>query len=238
MHILIVEDEPEMLAMLQDGLREHGHTVTASFDGETGLAIAMAELFDVIVLDVLLPGMDGYGIARALRLRDDALSRHAPILMLTACDREDQVIQGLEFGADYYMTKPFSFLELLARIKSIRRHTAIARKTCLCVEDLIFNPETQAIQRGGKTLDLTRTERTLLICLLRSAGATVSRHTLMAEVWGDPNKVGNSTLDAFMNLLRNKVDTPFKKKLIQTRRGAGYCILSKTISDATPWLNK
>jgi DNA-binding response OmpR family regulator len=192
----------------------------------------MTERFDVIVLDVMLPGINGYGLARTLRSSVNASSRHTPVLMLTACDREDQIIQGLELGADYYMTKPFSFLELLARIKSVRRHTAVLRDPCIRVADLVFDPEHQLVKRDGRAIELTRTERTLLACLLRSLGETVPRSTLMAEVWGDQNKVGNSTLDAFMNLLRNKVDSPYKRKLIETKRGAGYLIRSTATSDS------
>ena len=224
MHVLIVEDETEMLAMLCVGVEEHGHTVTCACDGMAGLSLATAKTFDVIVLDVLLPGCSGNEVARRLRASPDAMSRHTPILMLTACDAENQVIQGLDTGADYYMTKPFSFLELLARMKSLQRHTLTARSSCMRVDDLIFDPENHLIQRAGKSIDLTRTERTLLACLLRSTGTTVPRQTLLSEVWGDSNPVGNSTLDAFMNLLRNKIDTPFQRKLIQTTRGVGYRI--------------
>ena len=235
MHILIVEDEPQMLEMLCDGLREHGHAVTPVRDGDAGLALVTAERFDVIVLDVLLPGLSGYEFARALRSAANAASLQTPILMLTACDREDQIIQGLDIGADYYMTKPFSFLELLARIKSIRRHTAIAQDSCLRVEDLVFDPRHHLVKRAGLAIELTRTERSLLACLLRSAGATVSRQSLMAEVWGEGHTVGNSTLDAFMNLLRNKVDIPFKRKLIQTTRGVGYSIRSSNCTETATW---
>ncbi len=224
MRILIVEDEAEMLAMLCAGLQEHEHTVTPACTGETGLSLATTRAFDVIVLDVLLPVCNGYEVTRKLRASPVAMSRHAPVLMLTACDAEDQVIQGLDLGADDYMTKPFSFLELLARIKSLQRHTRTARSSFMRVDDLVFDPEKHLVRRAGTAIDLTRTERTLLACLLRSAGTTVSRQTLMSEVWGDSNPVGSSTLDAFMNLLRNKVDTPFERKLIETTRGVGYRI--------------
>ena len=232
MHILVVEDEPEMLAMLCGGLQEHGHTVTPACDGESGLLLATANAFDVIVLDVLLPGCNGYEVARRLRASQDAGSRHSPILMLTACDAEDQVIHGLDLGADFYITKPFSFLELLARIKSLQRQIRTAQDYCIRVDDLVFYPGKCLVMRAGLTLDLTRTERTLLACLLRSVGTTVSRKILMSEVWGESNPVGNSTLDAFMNLLRNKIDTQFQRKLIQTARGVGYGIYSDAISEA------
>ena len=130
---------------------------------------------DVILLDVLLPGCNGYEVARRLRASQDAVSRYAPILMLTACDAEDQVIQGLDLGADFYITKPFSFLELLARIKSLQRPSTIARSSCVRVDDLVFHPENCVVRRAGTIIDLTRTERILLACLLRSAGTTVSR---------------------------------------------------------------
>ncbi len=233
MHILIVEDEPEMLTMLCGGLEEQGHTVTPACDGNTGLSLATSRSFDVIVLDVLLPGCNGFEVARTLRASKDAESCHTPILMLTACDAEDQVIEGLDLGADYYMTKPFSFRELLARLMSLQRQSVMAR-SCLRVDDLVFDPEKQSVKRAGTSIDLTRTERTLLACLLRSVGTTVSRQSLMSQVWGEGSRVGNSTLDAFMNLLRSKVDAPYKRKLIQTTRGVGYRIRPVAASEGWP----
>lgn len=218
MRVLIVEDEEKMLQLLRDGLREHGHTVMTASDGQDGLELAESHQFDVVVLDILLPKLNGFEVAKCLR----RVENPAAILMLTACDSEDQIVRGLESGADDYLTKPFSFRELLARIKSVTRSVPEFRSSALCVDTLTFDCSLREAFRGGKSLGLTRTELTILECLMRSAGNPVSRSDLIKAVWGEDRKVGNSTLDAFINLLRNKVDVPFERKLVHTVKGVGY----------------
>lgn len=218
MRVLIVEDEEKMLQLLRDGLREHGHTVMTALDGQDGLALAEAHQFDVVVLDVLLPKLSGYEVASHLR----RLDIQAAILMLTACDSEDQIIRGLEAGADDYLTKPFSFRELLARIKSVTRRIPGGQQTTLTIDTLVFDSFLHEASRSGTPLCLTRTELALLSCMMKSVGSPVSRSMLIDAVWGENRKIGNSTLDAFINLLRNKVDVPFEKKLIHTVKGLGY----------------
>lgn len=219
MRILIVEDEEKMRELLRDGLREHGHTVIAAGDGEDGLALAGAHEFDVIVLDVMLPQISGMEVAARLRSRASS----AAVLMLTACDAQEQIIEGLERGADDYLTKPFSFPELLARIKSITRRSASAPPS-LRVGDLVLDAVRRQVFRAGVLLDLTRTEHLLLECLMKAGGKILPRQELIESVWGRDRTIGNSTLDAFINLLRNKVDAPFGRRIIRTVKGVGYCL--------------
>lgn len=226
MRVLIVEDEEKMLQLLRDGLREHGHTVMTAKDGQDGLELAISHNFDVIVLDLLLPRLGGYDVAKQLR----AKAIQTAILMLTACDSEEQIIHGFEAGADDYLTKPFSFRELLARMKSVTRQVFWEADSTVCIDTLIFDPRQHEAFREGKALNLTKTELALLACLIRSAGTPISRSSLIYQVWGEERKIGNSTLDAFINLLRNKVDVPFASKLIHTVKGVGYGLWVETES--------
>lgn len=223
MRILVVEDEAKMLRMLRDGLREHGHTVMTACDGQDGLELAQTYKFDVVVLDVMLPKLDGYQVAGSLRESRNS----AAILMLTACDGQDEIIKGLDLGADDYLTKPFAFMELLARIKSLTRRPATRGTASLSVEDLIVDCQSHQAFRGSKLLELTRTEYYLLECLIKSAGETVARRSLMESVPAQDGGMRNSTLDVFMSLLRSKVDEPYERRLIYTVRGVGYCLRAR-----------
>lgn len=218
MRVLIAEDEPRMLQLLQQGLREHGHAVVASSDGDAALDLAMRCGFDVLILDVGLPGRDGYSVARALR----ASGARTPILMLTAFDREDDIVRGLNLGADDYLTKPFSFPELLARLRSIARADAERPPEELTVDTLVLHPVQYTASRAGFALHLTRSEFLLLLRLMQDAPKAVSRQALMDHIWGTERHAGRGTLDTLMNGLRRKVDTPFDIPLIQTVRGSGY----------------
>jgi DNA-binding response OmpR family regulator len=220
MRLLIVEDENRMLALLRDGLREHGYSVLTATNGPEGFELARAHEFNAIVLDVMLPIMDGCQVARRLR----AEGIQSAILMLTACDSEDQIIRGLNAGADDYLTKPFSFREMLARIQSISRKIIRYPIERVTVDTLILDRGTHYAYRGGRVLDLSRTELLLLDCLMTSQGQPVPRNTLIATVWGKDRQIGASTLDTFINLLRNKVDAPFETKLIHTVKGVGYSL--------------
>lgn len=220
MRILIIEDELRMLELLRKGLYESGYTVMTAADGETGLEIALAHEFNAIVLDIGLPRRDGYSVAQALR----AHSKATPILMLTARDAEDDIIRGLELGADDYMTKPFSFPELVARLQSITR--PLRDQTAIKIEagDLVVDPMRHSVTRGNASIDLTRTEFALLGRLARSAGGCVSREALYESIWGSDPNIGPGALDVLVSAVRRKIDAPFKHKLIRTVRGAGYLL--------------
>ena len=220
MHVLIVEDEKKMAGLLKKGLEEENHSVSLAFDGREALEMAQALEFDAIVLDLMLPGVDGFDVARRLRKSGN----ETPILILTARDAVPDVVKGLDIGVDDYMTKPFSFEEFLARLRSVSRRGSSPRPTLLQVGDLVLNPATHQATRGGEEIYLSPTEFRLLEFLMRRAGRVVPRGTIVQSVWDSDDDVEENTLDAFISLLRNKVDRDHKQKLIQTVRGMGYTI--------------
>ncbi len=220
MQVLVVEDERRMAELLRQGLEEEGHSVVVAGNGKDGLAIAESHPFDAIVLDVMLPVMDGFTVARKLR----AARNQTPILMLTARDATHDVIEGLNIGADDYLVKPFSFDVLLARLRAVSRRGAIPQPVPLQVLDLTLNPASREVMRRGRPISLTRTEYNLLELLMRRAGRVVSRENLIEAVWGFDSDVRSNTLDAFIRLLRDKVDNAEEVKLIHTVRGVGYCL--------------
>jgi DNA-binding response OmpR family regulator len=224
MHVLIVEDEKKMAELLKRGLEEENHSVSLAFDGRDALEMAQALEYDAIVLDLMLPGIDGFDVARRLRKSGNA----TPILVLTARDAVPDVVKGLDIGADDYMTKPFSFEEFLARLRAVSRRGSAPRPTLLKVGDLVLNPATHEATRAGKEIPLSRTEFRLLEFLMRRAGRVVARNTIVHSVWDSNEDVEENTLDAFISLLRNKVDRDYKVKLIQTVRGTGYTIRDST----------
>jgi DNA-binding response OmpR family regulator len=220
MRILLVEDERRMAKLLRQGLTEEGHIVTVANDGRDGLRAAETSLFDLIVLDVMLPGIDGFTVAKRLR----AGHNRTPILMVTARDSTRDIIEGLDLGADDYLTKPFSFEVLLARVRAVGRRGPIPQAVCLEFADLSVNQSTREVRRGSRPVALTRTEYSILELLMRSAGRVISRDTLIETVWGTATDIESNTLDAFVRLLRAKVEHPGEPKLIQTVRGIGYCL--------------
>jgi DNA-binding response OmpR family regulator len=220
MHVLIVEDEKKMAELLKKGLEEENHSVSLAHDGRDALEMAQALEYDAIVLDLMLPGIDGFEVARRLRKGGNK----TPILVLTARDTVPDVVKGLDIGADDYMTKPFSFEEFLARLRAISRRTSAPRATVLQVGDLVLDPASHEVKRGGEEISLSRTEFRLLEFLMRRAGRVVPRNTIVNAVWDSNDDVEENTLDAFISLLRNKVDRDRKVKLIQTVRGTGYSI--------------
>jgi DNA-binding response OmpR family regulator len=220
MQVLVVEDERRMAELLRQGLEEEGHTVVLAPNGKEGLAVAESYSFDVIVLDVMLPGMDGFAVAKKLR----AARNQTPILMLTARDAAHDVIEGLNLGADDYLVKPFSFDVLLARVRAIARRGPIPQPVTLQVTDLTLNPGSREVVRGDRRIALTRTEYCLLELLMRRSGRVVPRESLIEAIWGFDSDVRNNTLDAFIRLLRDKVDAVGEPKLIHTIRGVGYCV--------------
>lgn len=223
MKLLIVEDETHMAELLRKGLTEEGHTVACSYDGADGLAMAKAYEFDVIVLDVMMPKLSGYELAK--RLRAEKIG--TPVLMLTARDSVADIVRGLNLGADDYMTKPFSFEEFLARLRAIQRRSVARAQATLQVGDLVLDPASHEVSRGEAQLSLTRTEYNLLERLMCRPGQVVPRRSLIEAVWGFDREIEENTLDAFMHLLRNKVDAPPHAKLIHTVRGIGYMIRAR-----------
>lgn len=220
MKLLIIEDESRMSDLLRKGLTEEGHTVTCALDGVEGFGLAKAYEFDVIILDIMLPKLSGYEVAKRLRLE----KVHTPILMLTARDAVPDIVRGLNLGADDYMTKPFSFDELVARLRVVKRRALVAQDPDLRVGDLSLDPASREVLRGEERVPLTRTEYNLLERLMYRAGKVVPRRSLIESVWGFDREIEENTLDAFMRLLRNKIDLPGKPKLIHTVRGVGYMI--------------
>src|SRR6202140_3086936 len=220
MQILVVEDEQRMAELLRQVLEEEGHAVILAGNGRDGLAMAESHPFDAIVLDVMLPVMDGFSVARKLR----GAHNQTPILMLTARDTSRDVVEGLNLGADDYLVKPFSFDVLLARLHAVSRRGPIPQQVSLQVVDLSLNPASREVMRGARRISLTRTEYSLLELLMRRAGRVVPRDNLIEAVWGFDSEVRNNTLDAFIRLLRDKVDAVGESKLIHTVRGVGYCL--------------
>jgi DNA-binding response OmpR family regulator len=220
MNLLVVEDEPRMVELLRRGLGEEGHVVMCAADGAAGLDLARAYQFDVIVLDVMMPKMDGFQMTRQLR----AEKIKTPVLMLTAKDTVPDIVRGLDLGADDYLTKPFSFDELVARLRAVKRRLHQAGSPTVQVADLVLDPAAHEVTRGGSVIPLTRTEYGLLERLMFRCGKVCQRRVLIESVWGHDREIEDNTLDAFMHLLRAKIDKPGQPKLIHTLRGVGYMI--------------
>ena len=220
MHVLVVEDEPEMARLLSRGLEEERFEVSLARDGHSALQLSSSKPFDVILLDVMLPKINGLEVARQLRGRE----QETPVLMLTARDSLHDIVKGLNAGADDYLTKPFSFLELLARIRALARRNDFRRKNVLEVQDLVLDVSTLRTFRKGKEMHLSQTEFRLLELLVRHAGRVVPRAEILEKVWGSGRETTENTLDAFVRLVRKKVDSDAETKLIRTHRGFGYSI--------------
>ena len=218
MRILLVEDDRDLAGYVRRGLEEESHVVEVCYDGASGLRAAERAAFDMIVLDVMLPFMDGLEVTRRLRL----WRVKTPILLLTARDAPEDVVRGLDAGADDYLTKPFSFDVLLARIRA-RTRTAAAPEARRRFADLTIDMEHHEACRGNTPVSLSRTEFAILECRMRSAGRTVTREQIIESVWGH-REVSNNNLDVFIRFLRVKVDLPGHHRLIHTERGVGYCL--------------
>lgn len=217
MELLVVEDERRMLELLRKGLSREGHSVACAGDGCEGLQKVRENRFDIVILDLMMPKMDGFEMARCMRMEEN----ETPILMLTARDTLPDIVHGLELGADDYIVKPFSFHELLLRILAVNRRASSSPDMKLKVGDLLMDVSAHRICRGGMRISLTRTEYVLLETLMRNAGRVVSREDLITSLG---RQVGGNTLEAFVRLLRNKIDCDGRQKLIHTVRGAGYVI--------------
>lgn len=223
MKLLVVEDEVRMVELLRKGLSEEGHTVVCARDGSEGLDLARNYEFDAIILDVMMPKLNGYQVAQ--RLRSEHIA--TPLLMLTAKDSVPDLVRGLDSGADDYLTKPFAFEELLARLRAVKRRAPVPQQTKLQVGNLVVDPATREVSRAGTDILLTRTEYNLLERLMYRPGKVVSRRSLIEAVWGFDREIEENTLDAFVRLLRTKIDTKGQAKLIHTVRGVGYMIRSE-----------
>ncbi len=218
MRILIIEDEQKMAEILKRGLEEENFTVEIANDGDTGLTIGKEQKFDVILLDVTLPGMDGFDVAKELR----ATNIKTPILMLTARDSTEMKVRGLDSGADDYITKPFAFAELLARIRAqVRRSEDITK---LQIGDLHLDLIHRKVTRGGEEVQLTGKEFNLLEYFMQHPDEILSRETLSEKVWNETFDALTNVIDVYINYLRNKVDRNRETKLIQTVRGVGYML--------------
>lgn len=219
MRILVVEDEHRMAELLEQGLSEEGHRVTVTTDGHEGLSLAQSGSFDLILLDVMLPGVNGFQIVRQLRSNRN----QTPILLLTARDSIKDMVEGLDFGADDYLTKPFSFELLFARVRAVGRRGPIPQPVCLEAGGLAMNQSTREVRLRERRIELTRTEFSILETLMRNNGRVVTRSALIESVWGGSADIENNTLDAFVRLLRAKIEEP---GLIRTIRGVGYSLKS------------
>lgn len=209
-----------MAELLRRGLAKEGHAVTVATSGDAGFAEAQSRNFDAILLDVMLPGIDGLTITKRLR----AAGNRVPVLMLTARDAAPDIVRGLDLGADDYLTKPFSFDVLTARLRVIGRRIASESGPVLHISDLTLNTQTHEVHRAGKAIVLTRTEYEILEYLMRRAGRIVSRDSLIEAIWGFDREVGHNTIDVFIFQLRNKLEAGGAGRLIQTVRGFGYTV--------------
>lgn len=224
MRILVVEDEAKVARFIQQGLEAEGYNVEIASDGKTGEKSARAGGFDLILLDVLLPKKNGFDVLRALRKE----GVKTPVLMLTARSHTEDIVQGLDLGADDYLAKPFVFNELLARVRSLlRRETR--NQTQLRVGDLQLNTVTHKASCNGTYIDLTSREYALLEYLMRNQSKLVTRQLLAKEIWGFDFDPGTNIVDVYVNHLRKKIDQHFEMKLLHTVRGKGYYISEREI---------
>jgi DNA-binding response OmpR family regulator len=221
MRILLVEDERRISAYVKRGLEEEGYAVDAIYTGKEALDWAEAATYDLIILDILLPELDGISACRELRQRGDRTS----ILMLTARDTVDDRVAGLDAGADDYLVKPFAMKELLARLRAITRRTTENPKTSILqVADLSLDTRTHQVRRGGKRIELAVKEYSVLECLMREPGRVLTRTMIAEHVWNYDTFNQSNVVDVYVRNLRRKIDDPVDKKLIRTLRGAGYSI--------------
>jgi len=220
--ILVVEDDPRIAAFVEQGLRESGYNVAVARDGEEGFLDARLNEYDLIVLDLMLPKLDGLEVARRLR----AARKATPVLMLTARDTEADKITGLDAGADDYLTKPFSFGEFLARVRALLRRDTLTRASVMRVGDLELDTAARRVARAGRDIVLSAREYALLEYLVHHAGQTVTREQLAERVWSDA-EVESNVIDVYVRYVRQKVDAPFAPSappLIHTVRGVGYTL--------------
>jgi two-component system OmpR family response regulator len=221
MRLLVVEDEHRIAQALKEGLEQESYAVDVCHDGEDGYSTARADEYDLIILDVMLPGMDGFEVCKKLRTEGN----HTPILMLTAKGQNHDIVHGLDTGADDYLPKPFSFEVLLARVRALMRRPNESIGETLKVGDLSLNTNTHEVKRSDQSIKLSSKEYALLEYMLRNKGQVLSKNNIMSHVWDFDANILPNTVEVFITYLRAKVDKPFKStELIQTVRGFGYKI--------------
>lgn len=222
MKILVVEDEHKIANLIKQGLEQEHHVTDVSYDGINGYDLAVSESYDVIILDRLLPGMDGLNICKKLREQEN----HTPILILTAKKQIEDKVEGLNSGADDYLTKPFAFEELLARIKALSRRPKKTLENLLKVGNLTLDVNSYEVKRGGKKINLSSKEFALLEYLMKHENKTLKKDQIISHVWNYDTDILPNTVEVFIGYLRNKIDRPFKneKSLLHTIRGFGYKI--------------
>lgn len=220
MRVLLVEDEHKIASYVKRGLQESGYAVDAVFTGRDALDWIGAAPYDLIILDIMLPGIDGLTVCRELRLRGD----RTPVLMLTARDGIEDRVEGLDAGADDYLVKPFAMKELLARLRALTRRTDQPKTSVLSYADLTLDARTHQVRRSGKLIPLALKEFSVLECLLREPGRVLTRAQIAEHVWSYENFNQSNVVDVYVRNLRRKIDEPFEQKLIYTVRGVGYCL--------------
>jgi two-component system, OmpR family, response regulator len=216
--VLVVEDEARMASVLRRGLEEDGFAVDVAATGEDGVWYARENAYDAIVLDAILPGIDGFTVLERLR----RAGRWAPVLLLTARDAVEDRVRGLDLGADDYLTKPFAFAELLARLRALLRRGARERPVILAVGDLSLDPARHVVRRGGTSIALTAKEFALLECFMRQPERVLSKADLMEHVWDFAFDGDSNVVEVYVGYLRQKIDRPFRRRSLETVRGAGY----------------
>jgi len=220
MRILAVEDDPKLAQLLQKGLKEKGYAVDLASNGADGLDFALATPYDAIILDVMLPQKDGFQVLSELRRKNIK----TPVLVLTARSSVGDRIRGLDLGADDYLPKPFDFKELEARLRAILRRPSVEPQSVLKLADLEMNVAGHQVRRGGKTIELSSKEFSLLEYLLRKKGVAVTRAMIQDHVWNLDYEGGTNLVEVYINYLRRKIDENYKPKLIHTVRGSGYVL--------------
>lgn len=218
MRILLVEDEVGLAEAIREGLVDEGHSVWVAHDGSSGLELALAGDHDVIMLDIMLPGLSGYRVVQALR----AEQVWTPVLMLTAKDGEYDEADAFDLGADDYLTKPFSFVVLTARLRALQRRVAVPRPAMLMVGDLVLDPAEHRVRRGEQVIALTPREFGVLEFLMRNAGRAVNKDEILRAVWDAHYEGDHNVVEVYVGYLRRKIDLPFGRASIDTLRGVGY----------------
>ena len=227
MRVLVIEDERKLAGFIQDGLAEEHFAVDVAYDGEHGLAYARSTAYDLIILDVMMPGIDGFDVCRQLR----KLGSNTPILILSARDMVADRVAGLDAGADDYLTKPFVFAELSARVRALLRRRESATLAPLAVADLTLDPVTRVVKRSDRRIDVTPKEFALLEYFMRNAGQVLTRTMIAERVWDvNWNRLTN-VIDVFVNHLRKKIELPGESRLIHAVRGTGYVIRPRDTPD-------
>jgi two-component system, OmpR family, copper resistance phosphate regulon response regulator CusR len=226
--ILLVEDEAHVVSFIRKGLTEEGFEVSVALTGDMGLSMYRTGSFDLIILDIMLPDTNGLDVCRTIRKEDTRI----PVLFLTALGTAENVVVGLETGADDYLVKPFKFIELLARVRTLLRRTDTAQgiaaeasnEHIYSVADLVLNDDSKSVIRDDREISLTSTEYRLLLYLLKNKNRVVSRLDILEDVWGVNFDMGTNVVDVYVNYLRKKMDNPFDQKLIHTVIGMGYAL--------------